>query len=435
MKNLIWVFIYLTQISTVFAQKSDIEKTESISNYFEEAKNATKKGIKTWNKDLYGSILLVDPNTRQIYSNEPDTQSSLKKQNNIYTGKLPDNINIANTSILWNGKMWAMIMLPLPENKYDRTNLLAHELFHKAQSSLGFIQNNKESNHLDQKDGRIYLHLELEALLKAVLSDSQKEQKEHLTNALIFRKYRNTLFAESSAIENQLELNEGLAEYTGFMISGRNKKQAKEHFVNTINTFFRNPTYVRSFAYNTIPAYGYLLSLRDKYWNQKVNNKTNLIDFFIEDFGITIPNDLKPSIEKIANNYNGASIAHEEDAREEKIKKQIAEYKSKFIEQPHFELKFEKMNVSFDPRNIIPIEDKGTVYPNIRITDNWGILEAEKGALMSPNWDKISVGYPSKISNQTIEGDGWTLQLTENYTIKKDEKNKNYMLVKKQELH
>ncbi len=93
------------------------------------------------------------------------------------------------------------------------------------------------------------------------------------------------------------------------------------------------------------------------------------------------------------------------------------------------------MNVSFDPRNIIPMEDKGTVYPNIRITDNWGILEAEKGALMSPNWDKISVGYPSKISNQTIEGDGWTLQLTENYTIKKDEKNKNYMLVKKQELH
>lgn len=54
------------------------------------------------------------------------------------------------------------------------------------------------------------------------------------------------------------------------------------------------------------------------------------------------------------------------------------------------------MNVSFDPRNIIPVEDKGTVYPQIRVTDNWGILEVTKGALMSPNWDKISVSSPVK---------------------------------------
>ena len=70
-----------------------------------------------------------------------------------------------------------MIMLPLSENKNDRINLLAHELFHKAQSGLGFTQNNKESNHLDQKDGRIYLRLELEALTKAVLSDSKRSKR------------------------------------------------------------------------------------------------------------------------------------------------------------------------------------------------------------------------------------------------------------------
>ncbi|KUY25681.1 hypothetical protein [Elizabethkingia ursingii] len=431
MKKVFLAFLFLIKISTISAQKAETQDLNSISNYFEEIKTATQQNIRLWNKDLYGGILLVDPKTRQLYSNEPDAQNSLTKQGDIYVGKLPDNINVANTSLMWNGKNWAMIMLPLSENKNNRINLLAHELFHKAQSALGFTQSNKESNHLDQKDGRIYLRLELEALTKAVLSDSKKEQKEHLTNALIFRKYRNSLFPESATIENQLELNEGLAEYTGFMISGRNKAQTKEHFVATTNAFLKNPTYVRSFAYSTIPVYGYLLSQKDKYWNQKIKGDTNLTDFFIQDFGIKIPAHLKANVDKIANNYNGAAIFSEEKVRDEKIKKLIAEYKSKFIEQPHLEIKFEKMNVSFDPRNMIPVEDKGTVYPQIRVTDNWGILEVTKGALISPNWDKISVSSPVKISDELIEGEGWTIKINKAYTVRKDEKCNNYVLGKK----
>ena len=92
------------------------------------------------------------------------------------------------------------------------------------------------------------------------------------------------------------------------------------------------------------------------------------------------------------------------------------------IEQPHLEIKFEKMNVSFDPRNIIPIEDKGTVYPTIRVTDNWGILEVTKGALMSPNWDKISVSSPVKINDELIEGEDWTIKINKAYTVKRREK-------------
>ncbi len=431
MKKIFLAFLFSIHITAISAQQPETQNSDHISDYFEEIKTATQQGIKIWNKDLYGGILLVEPKTRQVYSNEPDAGNSLKKQNDIYVGKLPDNINIANTSTLWNGKTWAMIMLPLPENKYDRINLLAHELFHKAQSSLGFTQNNKESNHLDQKEGRIYLRLELEALTQAILSDSKKEQKAHLTHALIFRKYRHSLFPESSTIENQLELNEGLAEYTGFIISGRNKKQAKEHFANTANAFLKNPTFVRSFAYSTTPAYGYLLSLKDKYWNQNIQGDTDLTEFFIHNFGVTMPDNLQASIEKTADHYNGKRIASEEKTRDEKIKKQIAEYKSTFIEQPHLDIKFEKMNVSFDPRNIIPIEDKGTVYPQIRVTDNWGILEVQKGALMSKNWDKISVGFPTKINDGAVEGDGWTLQLNKSYILKKDEKSNSYLIIKK----
>ena len=195
---------------------------DSLANYLNELKDATKKNQNLWNINIYGPILLVNPDTRQLYSNYTDSAGLLKKNGNIYSGNLPAEINIANTAVDWSGRRWAMIMLPLPENKEVRINLLAHELFHKAQPSLGFKLFNTQNNHLDQRDGRIYLRLELEALKKALQATNDNELKTHLTNAFTFRKYRYSLYPGADTTENLLELNEGLAEYTGLIISGRN---------------------------------------------------------------------------------------------------------------------------------------------------------------------------------------------------------------------
>ncbi|MCS4304930.1 hypothetical protein [Chryseobacterium sp. BIGb0232] len=403
---------------------------DSISTFYNEFKTESKKNIELWNKDLYGPILLINPKTRAIFANEADENGILKAAGNVYTGVLPDKINIANTAVDWNGKRWTMIMLPLPQNKYNRVGLLAHESFHRIQPSLGFELSNAENNHLDQKEGRVYLRLELEALKKALKSVSEKELQGHLTNALTFRKYRHNLYNGSNVSENLLELNEGMAEFTGVIIGGRNKTQSEAFLVDGINDFFKNATFVRSFAYYTVPVYGYLLYNKDKNWNKKMTGKTDLTDYFIKAFNITIPDRSNNTVTKISDHYNGRIISEEETKREEKKKKLIAEYKSKLIENPHFEIKFEKMNVSFDPRNIIPIEDKGTVYPTIRVTGKWGILTVENGALMSPNWDKISISNPVRIEGEKISGDGWVLELTEGYNIEKKETNGNYMLVK-----
>lgn len=417
-------------IQPLFGQKT-LSFQDSIKTYFDEIKVKTAKHQQIWNKNLYGPILLVNPITRQLYANFPDTEGVLKQDGKIYSGFLPNDINIANTSTNWNGRNWAMIMLPLPSNKQDRTNLLAHELFHVNQPSLGFQLFNTDNNHLDQKDGRIYLRLELEALKKAVITTNKSEQKKHLTNALIFRKYRHLLYPEADSTENLLELNEGLAEYTGLSVAGRADKQTAKHFEQSINSFFSNPTFVRSFAYQTTPIYGYLTSKIKKNWNKEISINTNLTDYFISKLNITLPKELKKSVESILNLYNGATIISEEEAREEKAKKLIAEYKSKFIEQPHFEIAFEQMQVAFNPGNIMPIEDKGTVYPNMRISDNWGILTVKNGALIGSNWDKVSLTIPLKNENKNVIGDGWTLELKDGYSITKDELTGNYKLTKK----
>lgn len=376
-------------------------------------------------------MLLVNPQTRQLFANEPDTADLLKSDGDTYVGILPNQVSIANTAINWSGKRWAMIMLPLPSNKIERINLLSHELFHVVQPSLGFLLNNVDNNHLDKEDGRVFLRLELEALKKAIQSDSKKELNYHLSNALIFRTYRHAIYEGASHTENQLELNEGLAEFTGLTIANRDKKEARAFFENGINSFFGNPTFVRSFAYYTTPAYGYLLYKRAKNWNKKVDSQTDLTTYFINAFNAQIPADLKNTVEKIAIDYNGQSIMEEEKARAEKTKRLIAAYKQKFVDQPHFEIQFEKMNVSFDPRNITPLADKGTVYPNIRVTDLWGVLTVENGALMSPNWNKISITNPTNITDKKIMGDGWILELKEGYGIEKDLADGNFKLKKK----
>ncbi|MCW1962635.1 hypothetical protein [Chryseobacterium viscerum] len=429
MKQTLLIILFSVCALNIKGQKQMISH-DSIAVYFNELKAASKKNIQLWNKDLYGPVILIDPKTRELYANEPDTEGILKRNGNIYSGILPAKINIANTAVNWAGKRWAMIMLPLTSNRNNRINLLAHESFHSIQPSLGFTLNNVENNHLDQKEGRVYLRLELEALKQAVRSTSEKELQKHLTNALTFRKYRNILYKDSGNTENLLELNEGMAEFTGIIVSGRNNEQTKSFLLSGIDDFMKNPTFVRSFAYHTTPVYGYLLYQRDPNWNKKINAKTDLTDYFIKGFNIRIPAVQQKAVEKLSGDYNGKAIMKEEAEREEKTKKLIAEYKLKFIQRPHFEIKFEKMNVSFDPRNIVPLEDKGTVYPNIRVTDLWGILTVENGALMSPNWDKISISNPVKTENKKISGDGWTLELADHYAIVKDESNGNYKLIK-----
>ncbi|WP_317044725.1 hypothetical protein [Chryseobacterium sp. PMSZPI] len=428
------ILLFFLFIQNVNGQTQKVSQ-DSFSIFFNEIKTASQKNIGLWNKELYGPILLINPKTREVFANEPDKIGVLKNNEGVYSGTLPVDINIANTAMNWSGKRWAMIMLPLPQNKENRIGLLAHESFHVIQPSLGFELNNTENNHLDQKEGRVYLRLELEALKKAIHSTLEKESKEHLTNALIFRKYRHSLYTDSGSHENSLELNEGIAEFTGVIVSGRSKDQTIAFLTNGINDFFKNATFVRSFAYHTIPVYGYWLYNKDKNWNKKITAKTDLTDYFIKTFNVNIPANLNEIVKKIAVHYNGSTIIEEEIKRDERRKQLIAEYQSKFVDQPHFEIKFEKMNVSFDPRNIMPIENKGTVYPNIRVTDKWGILTVENGALMSPSWDKISISNPTEMGDQKVSGEGWILELADGYTIKKDETNSNYLLVKKNQIN
>ncbi len=438
MKNIQKIIILIVAISflscnsttnkTAKIEESEITKYE---NVFKDLKNyLAKENGKLWNHQLYGSLLFVNQDDRTIIANEKDTKGILTKNGEIYIGILPNEINIANTAFDWNGKRWTMVMLPLPRDYNERLNLLTHELFHRIQPEIGFANlYQKSCGHLDNIDGRIYLKLELEALKKALTTNIEIKQKEHIINALLFRAYRHQIFPNAKENENLLELNEGLAEYTGTTLSDRNDKDLRAHYIQAIEKLYENPTFVSSFAYRTIPVYGYYMKQYDETWNLKISEKTNLTDYIAEFFHISIPVNLKDSVFQNRDRYNYTQINDFETKREKKQKELIAILDNKFQENPILVIPFQNMNISYNPSNLIPYRDLGTVYPNLRITDNWGILTVEKGALVGKNWGKVIVSEPTKITDKIIEGNGWKLELNKNWELTKIKE--NYTLKKK----
>ncbi|HYE55619.1 MAG TPA: hypothetical protein VD996_12275, partial [Chitinophagaceae bacterium] len=301
MKKQITTLLLVLHVLTASSQT----RLDSCIAYFEEVKQATQQTQELWNKNLYAPILLVDPQTREIITNIQDSAGTLTPYKTIFTGKLPAAVNISNTSVHWNGQHWAMIMLPLPKDKKARTNLIAHELFHRAQKSLGFKAYNPDNAHLDDKDARIYLRLELESLKSALTASSKTAIKTHIANALAFRKYRYLLYPAADSTENLMELNEGICEYTGMMHSGRTSREMRAWFHQRIDAFIKSPSYIRSFAYEAVPVYGYLLNDVKPHWNKNINNNTHLTSLFETSFNIRLPADIASYVSKNSVHYKG----------------------------------------------------------------------------------------------------------------------------------
>ena len=89
MKKLCILTLLLTFNPPSFAETISPTLQDSIATYFNEIKVEANKYQQLWGTDLYGSILLVNPNTRQIFANFSDINGILKKDSQIYSGILP----------------------------------------------------------------------------------------------------------------------------------------------------------------------------------------------------------------------------------------------------------------------------------------------------------------------------------------------------------
>ena len=142
-----------------------------------------------------------------------------------------------------------MVVWPPRADSLERRVLLAHELWHRIQDSLGLPSGMPSNAHLATRDGRLWLRLEGRALRKA-LGAAGTLRLRALEDAIVFRRARRSLFPGSESDERTLELNEGLAEYSGIMLAIESPVARREQADRRLGILDSATHFERDFAYH-----------------------------------------------------------------------------------------------------------------------------------------------------------------------------------------
>ena len=393
--------------------------TQLAASYFKEAA-AAGRNQQIWKAAIYGHMLFVDPRSRVTYANTPDSAGIFKPDGSIYKGILPKEVILANTAIDWQGEKWSLILWPLPANRDDRVNLMMHESFHRIQKQLGLPERSPTADHLGSMYGRIYYLLELQAL-KTALQKPVNQRAADLTNALIFRGKRQSLFPDTFDNERILEMSEGLAEYTGVML-GRQKDSILPHLYQQIDSAGERKSLIRSFAYTTGPVYGYLLYEIAPGWTQQVDSNASFPLLISKWYHVQQPQlPADDALAVLQRQYNGDAIIRSEKTKEEQRLQTARQYTGLFTQQPVLTIQLIKMNIGFNPSNLFDLGEYGTVYPTAEVKDVWGQLTVSAPGMLMKDWKVITLSASEGVSNngRVIEGRGWKLLLNDHWEMVK----------------
>jgi len=411
--------------SSLFAAKGDESSyrpaLSSVSREF--AAHCATPQWQLWRRSLCGPLLFVDPVTRQVFANQADTEGRIIADGGWFVGQLPENETIANTAKQWAGVHWSMIMLPLPERSEAAMALLAHESWYRIQDDLNLPIVPSNNEHLAELNARYLLLLELRALAVALAHPTL--QRQAMIDALGFRQLRYQQFETAAVNEQKLELNEGLAEYTGYRLAYDQNDHA--WLIDQLNTADQRSSLERSFAYLSGPAYGVLLDQHLSTWRDNIRPSFS----FSKTLGTALAlqtaspqtDELKANeLAVVAKRYRGDALLISEQNKAAQQKQQREGYIAKLVEGTVLRLPLGlSMNMSFNPQKIFSLPPHGTVYPEITLIDAWGKITVRQEALLSSDFAFIAVALnPAESLSSTqsrLQGEGWALVLNPGWVI------------------
>ena len=389
------------------------------AQHFQEAEALSRQDAgRLWGVPIYGPMILVDPETRDVAANQADAEGRLAKGGTVFVGKLPPKVMVANTALDWAGVHWTMITWPLPDDPDRRERLMMHECFHRIQDQLGLPAASPVNAHLESRDGRIWLLLEWRAL-EVALEENGAKRKQALQDALLFRAYRQSLFPKAAEEESALEMNEGLAEYTGVKLSSRSISEMTVLAALGLREARERASLARSFAYVSGPAYGALLDSSALDWRSQVKTRRDFAALCRIAYNLAPATPSAPQALARAKVYRGDYVIATETERDKVFQESVAKCRAAFLAGPVLILPIGKtFNYSFDPNRTLPLDDTKTVYFSSRVTDDWGILDSPGGFLfLREGQGRVQVPAPAKLSASPLQGNGWTLTLQQGWVL------------------
>jgi len=405
---------------------------DTICSQFERVKSiCNEDNGELWGRSLYGPILVVDRTTKMIVANQPDLEGQLVQKEKVYVGKYPDNRIVTCTDTEFAGKSWAMVSYPF--NRKDASDLYLtyiHESFHRIQKELGFNCEGYYNGHMDNMDARLYLNLEWLALLDAINESDNEGRNQSIQDALLFRQYRRQLFPGADTMESRFELHEGLAEYTAFKLYYNSQTEIRDKILERKSNYTDNEgSCIRSFGYYSGLLYAYLLDETDNSWQRKLKCGDDLGTLLQHLRGIDISVDTANWLTQTKLRYPFEKIY----LRELKIKNKkeiiVSEYRIRFTKKPLLIIDLTGAHLGIYT-NPIPIDTLGKVWPIIDISNDWGFLSVKDNGCLMTSGNAVISADNIDIGEQIISGDGWTLTLSNGWTIINE--NRNYIIKKKE---
>jgi hypothetical protein len=409
------------------AQDGGID-TSLARRYFQEARwAADDDGGRMWGRSLYGPILFFDRQSGQVVAAQADQEGRLQARDGLFVGSVPASFAGANTAMDWAGVHWTVVLWPLPTDTFERLRLILHECWHRIQPELGLPAASVKNEHLGSKDGRIWLLLEYRALAQA-LPAWGPERKQAIADALAFRAYRRSLFADAAQEEDRMEVHEGLAEYAGVAAAGLANQAARHLMAGRLRVNALKPALSYAFAYETGPAYGLLLDMQSKTWRRELTTSSSLSGM------LAALNKIEPAAPTLADvtaragRYDGEALIAKETEAERKRQEALAKYRRDLVEGHVLELPLRQRRFSFDPDAVVPLPPDGTVYLGCKFVDDWGVLEVDGALLASKDLGRAAVPAPAAADD--LRGDGWRLQLANGWKIAPGKRAGDFVVVK-----
>jgi hypothetical protein len=372
-----------------------------------------REGLRLWGLSMCGPMVIADLRTRTIATSQPAPEG-------------PRPLGIGNAPFDWGGVTWAgytwdtLINVPPRQAR----EILLHELFHGVvQRKLGLAAAELSNEHLDAVDGRYWLRLEWRALAQA-LRQSGAQRTAAVSDALGFRQARQRLYPGSAEKERALEINEGIASYTGTAAAADSHADAVASALENLANIETGESFVRTFAYATGPAYGLLLDASSPGWRQRLRAD----DDFAALLGGALAAEPATDVAAAAARYGGAELRAAEEQRERARQERLAELRRLFVDGPLLVIRGGGGGM-FNSTGAVVIPDVGTVFFGAyRHDTESGTLEAETGVLLESNGSVRRVPAPVRRDDTTLAGDGWTFRVKPGWAIRAGPRRGDYEL-------
>jgi len=187
-------------------------------------------------------------------------------------------------------------------------------------------------------------------------------------------------------------------------------------------------TFARSFAYVSGPAYGILLDATGKPWRKKLSPNSDLGILLTTEMSWNLHYPVFLQMSKLSEaaslkstkKYGIDDLIASETDRDVKRQAQIADLKKRFIDGPVLVLPpMSKFSYGFNPNNVISLDDNTIIYPWVRVTDDWGVLEANGGMLVRENGriKKVVVPASKDTNGSSLKGEDWKLDLAPGWKV------------------